>query len=222
MVYQLYGGELAQGDQAYPVMIARLVPAGLSGLILAGLTGAIMSSLNCMLNSCSTIWTNDLYHTYINPDSEDHHLVTVGRIATIVFMILACLWAQTIRTWDIRGIFNYIQKFWGFISPGILAVFLFGLFLKKTPRIGSLVGLIICVPAYGLMMWLIPEVAFLNRMVISFALVCAWLAFARAMWPEEGKEMPVREDIDMTPARDAKVLGVIIIVIVIALYIVFR
>lgn len=223
MVYQLYADELAQaqGDQAYPFFIAKLVPVGLTGIILAALIGAIMSSLNCMLNSCSTIWTSDLYRRYIKPEAKEHHYVTIGRVATIAFMIIACLWAQVIKGWSMQ-IFDYIQEFWGFVSPGILAVFLFALFSRKTPAIGAFVGLIMTVVVYGFLKFATPQIAFLNRMVITFAVVCAWMTFTRMAWPEKApKEMPVREEMDMTTTVDVKVLGVAIIVIVILLYIIF-
>ena len=223
MAYQLYASEMGSGDQAYPLLIAKLIPAGLSGLVLAALTGAIMSSLNCMLNSCSTIFTSDLYAQYIRPDCDEKRKVLVGRIATICFMVLACVWAQLVKTWGIRGVFNYIQQYWGFFSPAILAVCLYGLFTTSTPPIGAFYGLLLNIPIYGiLLLTLDPYIGFLNCMVITMVIICLWLEFTRRYWPVDvPKEMPEREDIDMTPAPDAKWLGAIIIGIVIALYIIF-
>ena len=221
MAYQLYANQIQTGDDAYPTIVAKLIPAGLTGLILAALTGAIMSSLNCMLNSCSTIFTSDLYKPYAKPDSDEHHLVTVGRISTVGFMLLACLWAQLVKTWGIRGIFNYIQQYWGFFSPGILGVCLFGLFTKKTPPFAAWVGLLLNPVVYAILLFG-TDIAFLNVMIITLVVVCAWMAFARFTWPVKmPKEMPVRKEMDMTTAPDAKWLGAIIVIIVVLLYVIF-
>ena len=91
MAYQLYASEIANGDQAYPILIQNLLPMGLRGIMFAALFGAIMSSLDSMLNSASTIFTMDIYKRQINPNADSKYLVKVGRIATAIFVIAGCL-----------------------------------------------------------------------------------------------------------------------------------
>jgi SSS family solute:Na+ symporter len=84
----LYADEITRSDMAYPVLLQQLLPGGLSGLMFAALLAAIMSSLDSMLNSSATIFTLDLYHRHLRPESSQRHLILVGRISTGVFLII--------------------------------------------------------------------------------------------------------------------------------------
>ncbi|GAG23256.1 unnamed protein product, partial [marine sediment metagenome] len=91
MALQLYGGEMTTSDQAYPLLIKNLIPAGLKGFMFAAIFGAIMSSLDSMLNSASTIFTMDLYKRHIKKDASSKSLISIGRIMTGVFVFIGCL-----------------------------------------------------------------------------------------------------------------------------------
>jgi hypothetical protein len=103
MAFHIYGSEITHGDKAYPYMISRILPPQLRGVMFAALCGAVMSTFNSGLNSASTIFTIDLYNKYINPNASQHRQVTVGRIATAVIVIIACLWAPVISGFE--GVF---------------------------------------------------------------------------------------------------------------------
>jgi SSS family solute:Na+ symporter len=129
-------------DNAYSAVLTFL-PTGLKGLSLAALTAAIVASLAGKANSISTIWTLDIYKKYINTAADDKKLVVVGR-----WSILAAIVVSVILTWDdLLGIggeggFTFIQKYTGFISPGVFAMFILGMFWKRTTGTAAIAGLV--------------------------------------------------------------------------------
>jgi SSS family solute:Na+ symporter len=134
---------LDQADKAYPWLL-QFLPTGLKGLAFAALTAAIVSSLASMLNSTSTIFTMDIYKPYINKNASDKATVSVGRISAGVALIIACITAPLLG--GIDQAFQFIQEYTGVVSPGILAVFLLGLFWKKTTNKAAIVGALTSIP----------------------------------------------------------------------------
>ena len=131
-------------DNAAPWLIKEIIPVGLKGLILAALAAAIVSSLASMVNSTSTIFTMDIYKSIINKKADDKSLVKVGRIAGLVALIVAIIIAPQLKS--LGQVFQYIQEYTGVVSPGILAVFLMGLFYKKASNNGAIWGVISSIP----------------------------------------------------------------------------
>ena len=220
MAYQLYGSDIPQADQAYPYMISRILPAGLRGIMFAALFGAVLSSLDSMLNSAATIFTIDIYKRHLKKDAPNRTLVTVGRIATAVFVVIGGLWVPVVAGFG--SIFQYMQMIWGFISPGIVASFLFGMLVKKAPPAAAIGAMILGVPVYGLLLLLLPEIAFLHHMAITFLLLIAYMAaitWARPL--AEPVIMPVRGELDLTPSPGVKLMGAGVIVGAAALYVIF-
>jgi len=119
-----------QADKAYPWLL-QFLPTGLKGVAFAALTAAIVSSLASMLNSTSTIFTMDIYKEYINKNASDKATVNTGRISAAVALIIACIMAPLLG--GIDQAFQFIQEYTGIVSPGILAVFILGLFWKRPP-----------------------------------------------------------------------------------------
>jgi len=120
---------LEQADKAYPWLL-QFLPTGLKGVAFAALAAAIVSSLASMLNSTSTIFTMDIYKQYINKNASDKSTVNVGRISAAVALVIASIMAPLLG--GIDQAFQFIQEYTGIVSPGILAVFMLGLFWKKT------------------------------------------------------------------------------------------
>jgi SSS family solute:Na+ symporter len=125
IAFQVFGAELlAQagddpnkaGELAYPYLIKEIMPPMLRGVMLAALAGAVMSTFNSGINSASTIFTIDIYRQYLNPQANAKRQVYIGRIATAVIALFACLIAPL--PGQFAGVFSYIQEIWGFISPG--------------------------------------------------------------------------------------------------------
>jgi len=131
---------LEQPDQALPVLINVLMPAGLKGLLIAGLLAALMSSLSSVFNSCSTLITCDIYKK-INPGASEKQLVTVGQIATLILVGCGLLWIPFMKL--ISGqLYQYLQSVQAYISPPIAAVFLIGVFWSRVNSKGAIVSLI--------------------------------------------------------------------------------
>jgi len=223
MSYQLYGDAVGKPDEAYPYLIRRILPIGLRGIMMAALFGAIMSSLDSMLNSAATIFTNDFFKRYLKPQASNRTMILVGRIATAVFVIVGCLWAQGLsRLEQFKGIFDYIQRVWGFISPGIVAVFIVGIVSSKVPPSAAVGAMLLGIPVYGLLLWLLPDVAFLNHMLITFLVLSGFMMLMRWWKPmSKPKELPVLKEMDLTVAPGVKFWGCVVIAATIALYIIF-
>ncbi len=131
-------------DNAAPWLIRNFIPVGLKGLILAALAAAIVSSLASMLNSTSTIFTMDIYRSLINPKATDRNMVTVGRLAGLMALVIAMLIAPQLGS--LGQVFQFIQEYTGVVSPGILGVFLMGLFYKKATNKAAIWGVILSIP----------------------------------------------------------------------------
>jgi SSS family solute:Na+ symporter len=132
-----------QADKAYPWLL-QFLPTGLKGLAFAALAAAIVSSLASMLNSTATIFTMDIYKQYINPNADDRATVRMGRISAVVALAIACVMAPLLG--GIDQAFQFIQEYTGVVSPGILAVFILGLFWKKTTNQGAITGALVSIP----------------------------------------------------------------------------
>ncbi|MDE0978622.1 MAG: sodium/sugar symporter [Flavobacteriales bacterium] len=132
-----------QADKAYPWLL-QFLPTGLKGLAFAALTAAIVSSLASMLNSTATIFTMDIYKQYIRPEAGDRATVRMGRISAVVALIIASIMAPLLG--GIEQAFQFIQEYTGVVSPGILAVFILGLFWKKTTNQGAITGALVSIP----------------------------------------------------------------------------
>ena len=130
-------------DKAYPWLL-QFLPVGLKGLAFAALSAAIVSSLASMLNSTSTIFTMDIYKPYFNKNASDKATVNTGRLSAAVALIIACVMAPLLG--GIDQAFQFIQEYTGVVSPGILAVFLLGLFWKKTTNKSAIIGVLFSVP----------------------------------------------------------------------------
>lgn len=218
--YQLYGGQIVDGDHAYPMLIRQLLPVGLRGVLFAALFGAVMSSLDSMLNSASTIFTIDIYARFLRPRATPRDLVRMGRMATAVFVGAACLLAPLPGRFE--GVFQYIQLIWGFISPSVVTVFVVGLAVWRAPSRAATAALVLGVPTYGLLLWWLPNVAFLNHMAVTIGVLTLVMLVVTAVWPlTEPRVLARRTDLDLTPDPIAKVVGLVVVIATVGLYVVF-
>lgn len=139
---QMIRDGIVVGDNAYSAVLTFL-PNGLKGLSVAALTAAIVASLAGKANSISTIFTLDIYHKYINKNAEEKKLVWIGRVTILVAMLvsIAFAWSDALGIGG-EGGFTYIQKYTGYISPGIFAIFILGFFWKRTTGAAAVVGVL--------------------------------------------------------------------------------
>lgn len=167
-------------DNAYPWLISTFVPTGLKGLVVAALAAAIVSSLASMLNSTATIFTMDIYKQNINKEASQSILVKVGRISATISLIIAVILAPMLG--NIDQMFQYIQEYTGLVSPGILAVFIMGLFYKKATNKGAIWGIFLSAfiafyfkigPNNWVgeeLTWLFPTLPWMHQMMMTWIL----------------------------------------------------
>lgn len=141
--YQLPGGGTCQNlvdcpNATYPMLLFQMLPSGVLGLVLAGLLAAMMSSVSATFNSASTLITMD-FAVKIKPDLTSKQLVRIGQVATLVLVVLACLWAPQIEKYD--SLWEYLQLILSFIAPPIAAAFIVGLFDRRANGTGAFVSL---------------------------------------------------------------------------------
>ena len=217
-------------DTALGQLLSSVLPqrTGLVGFVLAALLGAIVSSLAAMLNAASTIFTMDIFKKYINPNAGQKTMVLLGRVCVVVFSAIAVFLAPQLGDPKIsNSIFTIIQESQGLISPGILAVFVFGLLVRKAPPIAGVVGLLTNIVTYG-GMYLMgrykmgPEIQFLNRMAICFALCLLVMYIITMMKPlAQPIEFKTESKLNLTSSKGAKIAGIVVVVITLTLYVLF-
>lgn len=131
--------DLPNTDQAFPTLVREFMPTGLRGLLAGGLLAALMSSLAAVYNACSTLFTMDIYQK-IKPGSSNHELVTVGRIATGIAVVLGMIWIPIMK--NISGVlYQYLQSVQSYLAPPIAAVFLLGIFYQRLNAKGAMAAL---------------------------------------------------------------------------------
>jgi SSS family solute:Na+ symporter len=223
MAFHLYPTELAETpDKAYPTLIANLLPSGMRGFLLAALTGAITSSLASMLNSASTIFTLDVIQRLVRKDATQSQMVWLGRIMVIVFVVIGCLLAPRLADPKFGGVFQFIQQFQGYIWPGVVASFCFGMVFKKAPPAAGVLALVAGPILYGLLQAFAKDIHFLLQVLIAFVAVCGLMGLLTILCPmKEPKVLPERKDLDIETNPKVKLLGAAVILGVVVFVIVF-
>ena len=161
--------DIAKPDQAFPWVLNNYVGVGFKGLVFAALVAAIGSSISSMVNSVSTIFTLDIYKTLINKDAEDGHYVRIGKITAAVALFIGVIVAPTLANLD--QVFQYIQEYTGFISSGVTAVFIFGIFWKRTTSNAALAAILASVPINLALKEFFEILPFLDRMAFTFLII---------------------------------------------------
>ncbi len=214
-------------DHAYPTLM-NLLPPGLKGVAFAALTAAIVASLAGKANSISTIFSLDIYKKYINKEASEKKLVRMGSWVVIVSMVIAALVAPALRSLD--QAYQFIQEYVGFISPGVLAIFLLGFFWKKTTSAAALAGALLTIPTSTVLKFLpnwtnnaFPNYPFLDRMTITFVFVVVIMVIISLSNPKkQNNANAIEVDITMFKVSPGFIVSSVIITgILAALYTVF-
>lgn len=213
MARQLYGDQLGeQNDAAFPTLIAQLVHPGVRGVICAAIAGAVTSTLASLLNSTSTIATMDVYRRWIRPGASQGRLVWMGRSLTVACMLLGCSVAPALDDPRFGGVFQFIQQFQGYIWPGVVAVFLFGMLVETAPGSAGVAGLVAGPAIYHLFQSFAGELHFLVQAALTFSLVLALMGFITLVWPlREPRRLPERAGMAVETAPVVKVAGLAVI-----------
>ena len=180
-------------DDAYPWLLGEFVGPGLKGLAFAALVAAIVSSLASMMNSVSTIFTMDIYNNYINKDASETKLVSIGRITAAGSLAIAAVVAYPLLG-QTDQVFQVIQEYTGFVSPGVLAVFMLGLFWKKATSNSALVSAILSIPLSVAFKAGFSDMPFMDRMGYVFLISMALMIIVSLI---EGKGKDNEKGIDL-------------------------
>lgn len=202
---------LPTSDQAYPEMM-KLMPTGLKGLIFAALVAAIVSSLASMCNSISTIFTMDIY-THMAPHRSQSHYVNMGRMVSLSALCIAMLVAQPLLG-QFDQAFQYIQEFTGFFTPGIVAIFLLGLFYKKANGNGALTAAVASAVLSFALKILWPDLPFIDRVGLVFIACLGLGLFVSHLGKAGGEAKAIHlQDIQFAskPSFNIAALGVVLI-----------
>jgi len=169
--YHLHA-DIAKADQAFPWVLNNYVLSGFKGLVFAALVAAIGSSISSIVNSTSTIFTLDIYKQ-LDPKATQKMLVKVGRFSAAIALIIGAIVAPMLQS--LGQVFQYIQEYTGFISPGVVAIFIFGLFWKPTTASAANVAVILSIPLSWALQVFFPELPFIDRMGFCFLVLSAVL-----------------------------------------------
>ncbi len=221
------GAGVIKPDHAYPTLM-NLLPAGLKGIAFAALTAAIVASLAGKANSISTIFSLDIYKKFFNKEASERKMVLVGRWAVVISMVIAGIVTPALKSLD--QAYQFIQEYVGFISPGVLAIFLLGFFWKKTTAKAAMAGALLTIPISTVLKFLpvwsngaFPDYAFLDRMTIDFVAIVIIMITMSLVNPRKDSDTHTIEiDTSMFKITTGFAIGSIIIFgILSALYTVF-
>ncbi len=221
------GAGIIKPDHAYPTLM-NLLPAGLKSIAFAALTAAVVASLAGKANSISTIFSLDIYKKYFNTAASEQRMVLVGRWAVVVSMLIAALVTPALKSLD--QAYQFIQEYVGFISPGVLAIFLLGFFWKRTTAAAAMAGALLTIPISTVLKFLpvwtngsFPDFPFLDRMSITFvSIVVIMIVMSLARPNKENDPHTIEVDTSMFRITTSFAIGSIIICgILAALYTVF-
>jgi SSS family solute:Na+ symporter len=207
-------------DHAYPVLL-NLLPAGLKGMAFAALTAAIVASLAGKANSISTIFTLDIYKQYIAPKASEKQLIRIGRVTIWIAMAIAVIIAPQLRA--LEQAYQFIQEYSSFITPGVFAIFILGMFWKRTTSAAAFTAALLTIPLSTAGKFLVPEIPFLDRMGIIFVILCGIIVVISLLDPQS-KNNPKGLAIDQSMFRPGKgftIASIILCGILAALYTVF-
>jgi SSS family solute:Na+ symporter len=207
-------------DSTYGILM-NLVPEGLRGLVFAALIAAIVSSLASMMNSISTIFTMDIYRDMVAPGRSEGHYVTVGRMTSVTAMIIAVILAKPFLG-GMESAFQTIQEYTGFIAPGIVSVFLLGMFWSRCNATGAFAMLFVSVVANILLKFFTPDLAFVIRIWIVFlsCLVVGFMASRFADAPSDDQIINL-DDMKFATSISFNRSAVAITVLLVAIYLSF-
>ncbi|MCI0921073.1 sodium/sugar symporter [Sphingobacterium rhinopitheci] len=214
-------------DHAYPTLL-NLLPEGIKGLAFAALVAAIISSLAGQANSISTIFSLDIYHKFFDKNASEKKIVRTGRWTVILSLLIASVVAPALSTLD--QAYQFIQEYVGFISPGVLAIFLFGFFWRRTTSAAALTAALLTIPLSVVLKFLpvwtggaFPDYPFLDRMSIVFVTLIILIVII-SLLDRKSKDAPVIIEVDPSEFRCSPgfIVGSVVIVgILTALYTVF-
>ena len=229
IAYHLFNGQLENPDEAYPMLVAEVLPTALLGFFAAVLFGAILSSFNSALNSSVTLFGIDIYKSHFNTEANERQVVKAGKNFGIILAIISMCIAPLL-IYASKGLFGYLQEANGIYSIPILTIIVIGYLTKHVPAIAAKIGIISGSVLYIISQFIIkPYVVgnenyphFLHVMAILFVLNVLIMLLIGKFYPrKEAYQLEYTKQVDITPWKNVNTIGILICVIVLAIYIYF-
>jgi len=229
IAFHLFNGSIENPDQAYPLLVSKVLPASLLGFFAAVLFGAVLSSFNSALNSSVTLFGLDIYKTHINKSASEKQVVRAGKSFGIVLAVFSMGIAPLIANAP-QGLFGYLQEVNGCYSIPILTIIIVGIFTKYIPAIAAKIAILSGVILYAVSQFILKPFVFgsdnylhyLHVMAILFALnIIVMLIIGKIAPRKEAYQQIFTNDVDIVPWKYLKVFSVIIIIVVISIYVYF-
>lgn len=222
IAYHIFEGGLEVADQAYPMLVAKVLPAGLLGFFAAVLFGAILSSFNSVLNSSVTLFGIDIYKQLINKEADEKTVVKKGKTFGIILAFAAMFIAPLIA--NAGNLFDYLQEVNGIYSIPILTIIIVGYTTKRVPAIAAKIGLISGSLLYIISQFILQPMFdnyphYLDVMAVLFIINILIMLGIGKIWPRETDyKLTYTKQVDITPFTNVKQIGIAICAIVIFIY----
>lgn len=219
IAFYLFNGELANPDEAYPMVVKAVLPVAFIGFFAAVLFGAILSSFNSALNSSVTLFGLDFYKEYINHEASELQVVKAGKIFGAVLALFSMAIAPMLYGVE-GGIFTYLQELNGTHSVPILAIVIIGIFSKRVSGKAANIAILFSVVTYLITLYVIkPDISFLHLMGILFVLTIIIMFVISHFLPRETDyKQEYTKQVDITPWRFLNPVGFVVVAVVIGLY----
>ncbi|WP_147677843.1 solute:sodium symporter family transporter [Algibacter pacificus] len=220
IAYYIFNGDLANADEAYPMLVKKVLPAAYIGFFAAVLFGAILSSFNSALNSSVTLFGLDFYKEYINKDATELQVVKAGKTFGIILALFSIGIAPLLYGVE-GGIFTYLQQLNGTHSVPILAIVVIGVFSKRVSGKAANIAILFSVVTYLITLYVIkPDISFLHLMGILFVLTIIIMYVVSHFYPRETDYVQTyTKQVDIVNWKYLKPVGFVVVAMVIGLYI---
>ena len=227
IAFHLYADQIdADGNLAYSTLVRNVLPASLIGFFAAAIFGAVLSSFNSALNSCATLFSVDLYKGYLRPAATDYEMVRIGKVFGTILACVIIVAAPSIA--GSGGLFDVMKKVAATFDIPLMAIVLVGMLSRRTPPRAAWAAVTVGVVFYASVTFALDnqiagyEIHWLHVAGLNFALMVATMIVFRIFDPMAESYEPVTSDaVDLTPWRPARILGIIILVAVVAIYYLF-
>jgi SSS family solute:Na+ symporter len=220
IAFVLYGETIQKPDEAFPTLVKNLAPSGAVGLIFAALIAAIVSSLNSMTNSAATLFTMDIFKSNFKKEASEDELVRVGRMVSASALLIAVFIAPQLQ--NLSQAFQFIQEYTGFVTPGVVVIFLFGLFWKRATARSARWAALLTIPLSLGFKLLLPDLAFLNRMgVVFLALSLVVIAITLSEKNDRDSKAVEIDSKTFQTDRNFNIGAIGVMGVVVALYLIF-
>ncbi len=232
-LFEIEGNQVDMMDSAYPQLVTEVIPAPLMGFFAAVMFGAILSSFNSVLNSVNTMFTMDIYKEFINPEASEDHLVKIGKRAGIIFAVCTTIVGPMVYFFP-AGLKTFLDSFVMLVGLPVLSAVFGGFFFKYLPNYAAKFIMVFHIVLYGAFMFIAPhysilggpdtEIHYLYAVAILWPIELLIMYFMNRSNKNKGAIAWEQEDVgavDLTPWKYRKIVAVIVMICVVAVYLLF-